>query len=314
MIYLDIVGRCGNQMFQYAFAKKISILNNDEEIIIDFFHVYREAENRQDATFKNELNLFHARESFTEIKDGENKIYKYGSKSQILIFKIYTKIKRFLEKFINDKRLANKLFYKIMSHYGIYWFYAPEKLKKCKQKNKFIWGYFENPKYFDDIKEQLYQDFTPVYPIQNENADIYGSIMKNNSVCLSIRKWEDNEPINNNYLVCSRTYYDNAINKIERLVPNPQYVIFSNNIEWVKKEFVFPENTIYESGEAPIYEKIRMMYSCKHFILSNSTFSWWAQYLGRNDGKIIVAPECWRKSDKKHNPLICDSFQKVSIQ
>ena len=85
------------------------------------------------------MYLFHSRESFTEIKDGANKIYKYGSKSQILIFKIYTKIKRFLEKFVNDKRFANKLFYKIMTHYGIYWYYAHEKLKKCKQKNKFIY-------------------------------------------------------------------------------------------------------------------------------------------------------------------------------
>ena len=53
MIYLDVVGRCGNQMFQYAFAKKVSILNNNDEITIDFFHVYKEAENRQDVTFKN---------------------------------------------------------------------------------------------------------------------------------------------------------------------------------------------------------------------------------------------------------------------
>ena len=58
MIYLDVVGRCGNQMFQYAFAKKVSILNNNDEITIDFFHVYKEAENRQDVTFKNELIYF----------------------------------------------------------------------------------------------------------------------------------------------------------------------------------------------------------------------------------------------------------------
>ena len=77
---------------------------------------------------------------------------------------------------------------------------------------------------------------------------------------------------------------------------NPVYIIFSDDIEWCRENIKFSENIYYEDGTDPVWEKLRLMYSCKHFIISNSTFSWWAQYLSRNNDKIVIAPARWHNS------------------
>lgn len=81
---------------------------------------------------------------------------------------------------------------------------------------------------------------------------------------------------------------------MKQKVRNAKFFVFSDDIEWVKENMNFPEDSVFESGNDPVWEKLRMMYSCKHFIISNSTFSWWAQYLSRNSEKVVIAPNKWR--------------------
>ena len=84
-------------------------------------------------------------------------------------------------------------------------------------------------------------------------------------------------------------------------IKNPQYIVFSDDIEWCRTNMKFPTGTLYESGKDPIWEKIRLMYSCKNFIISNSTFSWWAQFLSRERNKIVIAPKQWNKFEYMDN-------------
>ena len=96
-------------------------------------------------------------------------------------------------------------------------------------------------------------------------------------------------------------------------IDNPVLFVFSDDIKWAKENIKFEGIQIfYEDGNDTVDEKLRMMYSCKHFIISNSTFSWWAQFLSRNQDKIVIAPSRWYKNDV-HSDLINENWIKIEV-
>jgi len=181
-------------------------------------------------------------------------------------------------------------------------------------KNIVCYGKYENPKYFDAIRPILLKEFTPKYPERPENESLYKAIRNTNSVCIAVRRGdflEDN--FKNQFYVCNRDYFFNAIAEARKRIENPTFVFFSNDIEWVKQNIILEEPCYYESGEDPVWETIRLMYNCKHFIMSNSTFSWWAQYLSRNENKVVIAPDRWSNNSEIEGHLLLDAFIKVPI-
>ena len=65
-------------------------------------------------------------------------------------------------------------------------------------------------------------------------------------------------------------------------------------------ESEFPDTKFYyEDGNDTVAEKIKLMSMCKHFIISNSSFSWWAQFLSNYDEKVVIAPNMWFRNGEK---------------
>ena len=166
-----------------------------------------------------------------------------------------------------------------------------------------FYGYFESPKYFNSIKKELQKEFTPKEKPLAKNKKLYQEIKDNNSVCISIRRGDfvTNEKYKKEHFVCDELYFKKAINKMNAKIKDPKYIVFSDDINWVKENMKFPKGTLYETGNDPVWEKLRLMYSCKHFIISNSSFSWWAQYLSRNKEKIVIAPKIWNLKNENRD-------------
>ena len=312
MIYIDMNGRCGNQFFQYAFARKLSMLNGDMPMTIDFFHVERWRKKTGFDDYSDQLKNFHVM-PFTELIETGDTLAKYGSDKDKKRRRDYAKA-RTLSKKTGMPLFAN-LWQASMQKHGIYrddqYLIKP---RKCCGDDIFIKGYFEDPAYFDDMRDVLYEEFTPIHPPKEKNRELYDIINNRESVCVSFRVWNDiadDEEETKARSVCDEKYYKTALAKMKELHPDAVFIVFSNDVKWVRENFEFPGSVYFEDGTDEIWEKIRMMYSCKHFIMSTSTFCWWAQYLCRNEKKTVISPDHWTNDDQRPSKLLMDEWIKI---
>ena len=313
MIYVDMTGRCGNQFFQYAFARKLMLLNPSQPLHINFYNVERWRKKLNDDTFSDQLQYFNVL-LYSSALTQEDAVTKYGSIKQRKAFKNYQLKRKIANKF--KIKSIHKLALHSLNKNSIY---REDECKDnillpAKTDNIFIKGYFEDPKYFDDIRDILLKEFTPIYPRKDKNKELYEIIDARESVCVSFRVWNDisdNAKETKHRAVCDDKYYRAAILKMKELHPDAVFIVFSNDVQWVKDNFEFPGEVHFENGTDEIWEKMRLMYSCKHFIMSTSTFCWWAQYLCRNDKKTVIAPDRWTNGDITPSKLLLDDWIKI---
>lgn len=282
-IYLILKGRIGNQLFMYAFARQIQkSLGNEAEIIIDDSEVIS-------------LNW----EDSLQFYDLENVKYVHNKsllKSKKWIFK-YAMLKAaekicnfnsdFMKKFSREKLLKP-----LLSFFGI--FLCENGFMKFRTGNKskyLLCGYFQSEKYFENVKNELKDIFSLKHKkLEYQNLEV---IANSNTVCVSI-KIEHNVG-SSMYAVCGKEYWKEAINFIISKVPNPTFFICSDDISYVKSNLIdcSKYNVVFQDMSQPVYKSLAVMSMCKHFIIGNTTFGWWAQYLSNNSNKIVVAPNQW---------------------
>ena len=170
-------------------------------------------------------------------------------------------------------------------------------------RNTFFDGYFQSPRFFDDIKEELISDLVPQEPLSEDERNFLQDIKSNESVCVTIRL---GDYLNNStHQVCTKKFFEDAMDKMKELHPNCKFYIFSDEIERAKKMFKFNYPVVYDSGKMKDVISLYVMSNCKHFIISNSSFSWWAQYLSQFEDKTVIAPDRWYATD-----VPCDIYEK----
>ena len=298
MIQLKICGRAGNQFFQYATVYAYMKKNNIKENINISFEELKKRKT-DDKSFYDTLSLFNVDDYNTIDK------VKFTNYQMILDFlyranlKVIRTIKRKMgkEMLYKDYKILDKIWHKILNKNGLY-YYMPTNMNFYKSRNRNIvfYGSFESEKYFEQFRNDILKMFIPKENEKSENKELYNIIENTNSICVTIRRGDFLiDKFKKDFYICTPDYFKKAICKMNEVIEKPQYIVFSDDVDWCKNNMNFPENTMYESGKDEIWEKIRLMYSCKHFIISNSTFSWWAQYLSRNENKIVIAPKIWNK-------------------
>lgn len=306
MIYLEIHGRLGNQLFQYAFARRLSLLYK-QQMTISFSEFLEESKHMHQDGWENALQYLRVK-SFEEYKGHMYDEIKISKHIKFLIFLRKNLVRLYRNKNFHKMARYETFISQVFFKFGIFFLnngFVNYQNIYCR--DYFLKGFYENPCFFDAIKETLVDELKPK-SIQNKDVlNLLKTINSTQSICLSIRSFNEikhNKKQYNLYNVCSKDYYYKAIKYMNHRVKDPIYFIFSDDIPWVKNNYDFSElNVYYQCKNFKEWEIFYLMSSCKNFIISNSTFCWWAQYLNTNNEKIVIGPQKWY-NNKFESPLI----------
>lgn len=280
MIIVRLLGGLGNQMFQYATARHLSIIKKTKlKFDLSAFEKNIYAEN---ATWRDfQLSVFKLKAEIASKQEIEN-------------------VKNAHPPFIE------KLKYRLFSQ-NIPAYRKPEQFEKqlfkfdttllSAPKNAYLTGYWQTPLYFNAIRSVLLKEFEFREIPVKDNYPFIDSIKKQNSVSIHIRRGDyiSNPEYLKIHGLCTIDYYQRAIEYICKKVDNPTFYIFSDDMEWVKQNIQFVNNCVYVTNTPDKKDHFEMylMSLCKHNIIANSSFSWWGAWLNQNNPSIVIAPKQW---------------------
>jgi hypothetical protein len=285
MIITKLKGGLGNQMFQYATGRMLSQ--------------------------KTSTALLLDTSWFLEPKSDINRNFdldKLNITSKEVAYK--SKIIESLTRFFNQK-ILNKHYFD----------FEPELLKNSEEKiiqnkNVYLDGYFQTEKNFSEIREILLQELSLKEEFKSpEFKELQTEIQNNNSVGIHIRRGDyiKNPSVTKYHGICSVSYYKTAIETIKSKTTAPVLYFFSDDPKWVSENFELNENAkIISDQNLSAPEELFLMSSCKHNIIANSTFSWWAAWLNQNHDKIVISPTPWvEKTPNPHPNIIPETWIKI---
>ena len=281
MIIVKLSGGLGNQMFQYAFARKLGMLKK-EDVKLDISG-YENDILRKYALTPFNISLQPANtEELRQIKN------PYG---------IYSRIIRLISK-------------KIFRQFYIGW-----KPKVLLSRNKYFDGFWQSYRYFENINKIVIEELALIIPLEDAHADLVKKLTETDSVSLHVRRSDyiTDKTTKKYHDICSLDYYKSAIEIMAKNISSPKFFIFSDDINWVKENLKVPYPTEYISGTGLTEtEELIAMSKCQHNIIANSTFSWWGAWLNQNPNKIVISPRKWNnRYPKEYLDLLPTNWLKL---
>lgn len=299
-IVVKSLGGLGNQMFQYAYARYIQELTG-LPIYFDI-SVYNKYKIR-------EFSLKSLNVKVTGY-DNKNKLLPF---TRVLTMRVYHVAQKILKDFFNFDHFGKFPFF-FFSKFGNLFNFDPYYYDISdivnSNRTQVIYGYFQSEKYFISIQNEIKKELKVTAKLSTSATEFLKKIVNSdNSVAVSIRWGKDYQ--DHRYLnVTDKEYFYKSMKIIASKLKKVNFFIFSDEPDLVKEEFNFEYPVVFIKNTVD-YESLKLMYTCDHFIISNSSFSWFGAYLSDNDSKIVLAPKCWTKRHLKMDDIYTDYMIKV---
>lgn len=294
MIIIRIQAGLGNQLFQYASTRALSIhLKTNLKVDTSFYN------DRQN---KNAYRL-----------DKFNLPITVADRTECNRLKNPDNIPLFF-------RLLKRMGIKFSAYYKKTHIFEKDVLRLLKSNHKptndyYVEGWLANEIYFKNYRDILLNEICSDQVLSNKNLSIQEKIKNSNSVAVHIRRGDF---LTNTYFkLLPKEYYTKAISKALRSIEAPVFYFFSNDPHWVKTEFsdipnarFIEENSVADTDYSTIGDitDLMLMRTCKHQIIANSTFSWWGAWLNENPYKQVYYPAVYFNNAKAQKQYEKNSF------
>lgn len=276
-VVVQITGGLGNQIFQYAMGRRLALANGVPLVLDHLSGFPRDFYKR---TFLlDKLNVqcgyISPDESYVSMAGRvRRRIHRYLGRLKPLERRGYVMEEDELafDRRVHDLKIARRVYFE---------------------------GYWQHEEYFRDAAEKIREDLTPAGAHDAVNREWAERIRSVNAVALHVRRlhYVPDTPgatpmPENERLHIGMSYYTRAIEFISGRLRDPHFFVFSDFPQWARENLKLdrPIEYVTHNGPDVPHEDLWLMTQCRHFVIANSTFSWWGAWLARSPEKIITAP------------------------
>lgn len=292
MIISHLIGGLGNQMFQYAASRALS-LERDVPLYLDV----------QD--FKG--YALHNGYELNRVFNINAQLAGNAELEKVLGWRAYSPVRKKLYRPQLSKFRGKRMF--VDTQFSS-WRQINEVPNDC-----YLMGNWQTEHYFKNFQETIRADFSFRLPPAGRNAVLAEQIKSDVAISLHVRRGDyvANPSSLAFHGLCSLDYYRRAIDYISARVANPVFYIFSDDIPWVRENLLleYPCHYVDHNKGDESYNDLRLMSLCKHHIIANSSFSWWGAWLNPRTDKIVVAPQRWVLSNFDASDIVPSSWIKI---
>lgn len=276
MIGVRLEGGLGNQLFQYAAARSLAI-RHATQVMIDLSALRVQKKSLTARGY--ELGAFNCAITPSQISSFTSTTL---AKHAPFLFNLVSPWSAFVEQ---------------GEEFNASFLTAPD--------NSYLIGFWQSYLYFEGIKEVLRNDLMPKKPLSKTSIVINRMIdCSSPAIAIHVRRGDYvslPSAINFHGALASE-YYHQGIKIMGNHFMNATYFVFSDDIDWCKKNLHLGDETIYvdHNDSSNAWEDLILIGACHHHIIANSSFSWWGAWLGgencESNEQLVIYPNNWFKS------------------
>ncbi|WP_317321016.1 alpha-1,2-fucosyltransferase [Subdoligranulum variabile] len=305
MIYAELAGGLGNQMFIYAFARALGLRCGEPVTLLDR-QDWRDGAPAHTVCALEALNLSPEVKILAQPGFAKTYLPRQNAAKALMI-----KAEQRQGLLARDWNRWERRWAPLLNLLGVHFAtdgYVP--VRRGPAKDFLAWGYFQGEAYFADFAPTIRAELrAKAEPAGAEADKIRGAAWP---VAVHLRRGDYCKPENEILQVCTPVYYARAAAAVAQAHPDATLFVFSDDIDWAKEHLDTAGLPAVFMPRGDAVGDMNLMSLCRGFILSNSTYSWWAQYLAVPD-RQVWAPDRWY-AHTKQTALYQPDWQRIETK